>query len=699
MTRAYPLPSAESKLDRLALPRLEGGWLRLTRAAWVVLALAAVAALAASLPGYAPRFAGQLAHLASENPGTGIRLIAATSALVSLASALLSMALALMLFRNRFEEPAAAALSFYLLIYAVVMAGPLEHLGAYWFDDVAFAVSLQGALLAAPTIALFALFPNGRFVPRWMRWVVALSLPLSIALILLFPLDLSGKDTEPASLYFLGAIYASFFLAAVYAQIYRYRRVSTPEERRQTKWPVFGFALWFAYVCVSTVPYLYLSRLPAGVSPPWWTPASELSWWVSLNIIPVSLTISITRHRLWDIDLIINRTLVYGALTACVLALYALVIGGFSLLFRSSGSLPVSLLATGLAAVLFQPLRDRLQGGVNRMMYGERDDPVALLSRLGKEIEWAGTPSENLVGIAGTVARALKLPYVAIELGDEGPPEAEYGLPRNQVVGLPLVYQGERVGSLQVSLRDQESSLSPKDRELLQEIARHAGALAYSARLTSDLQMARQRLVTSREEERRRLRNDLHDGLGPELASLALRLDAARNLLATDPEKVKQLLQESKSQVQEALEDIRRLVHNLRPPALDQLGLVPALRQHAERMSAVQGIHVEVEASSDIPALPAAVEVAAYRIVLEAVNNAVHHGKARHCRIAVRVEDGLTIEVADDGEGLPAEMDPGVGITSMRERSMELGGRFQIASLPEGGTRVSVWLPTGEGEA
>lgn len=699
MTQTYSLRADGRAIERGTVPRLEGGWLRIARTGWVALAIAGAGLLVASLPGYVPRFSGQLAHLTVQNPGPGLRLIASGSALVSLASALTSMALALMLFRRRFEEPAAAVLSVYLLIYAIVMAGPLEHMGAYWLGDSSFAVSLQGVLLATPTIALFALFPNGRFVPGWMRWVAVLTLPLSLSLLVRFPLDLSFGHPEPTVLYVLGAAYALCFLAALYAQIYRYRRVSTAEERERTKWVVFGFALWIAYIAVSTGPYLYLTRLPAGASPPWWTAASELGWWLSLNIIPLSLTISITRHRLWDIDLIINRALVYGALTACVVALYALMIGSFSLLFQSSGSLVISLLATGLTAVLFQPLRERLQSGVNRMMYGDRDDPVALLSRLGKEIEWAATPSENLAGIAGTVARALKLPYVAVELGAGGLPTAEYGLPRNQVVGLPLVYRGEPVGRLLVSLRDHEESLSPKDRELLQEIARHAGAMAFNARLTADLQIARQRLVSSREEERRRLRRDLHDGLGPELASLTLRLDAAQNLLGSDLDAVGQLLRESKGQVQGALADIRRLVYNLRPPALDELGLVPALQHHAERISGARGPQVEVQAPSDFPALPAAVEVAAYRITQEAVNNAVQHGKAHHCWIRLRLQSGLAIEIEDDGVGMPGDAQTGVGISSMRERAAELGGRFRIEGGPAGGTRVSVWLPLVDGGA
>jgi signal transduction histidine kinase len=217
--------------------------------------------------------------------------------------------------------------------------------------------------------------------------------------------------------------------------------------------------------------------------------------------------------------------------------------------------------------------------------------------------------------------------------------------------------------------------------------------VAHAVRLTADLRRSRERLVAAREEERRRLRRDLHDGLGPQLASLTLKLDAARNLLAHDPAAADALLVELKDQTQTAIADIRRLVYDLRPPALDQLGLVPALREHALTRKALNGLQIAVEASEPWPALPAAVEVAAYRIVLEALTNVERHARARRCVVRLTLDDALQLEIADDGVGLSPGYQAGVGLTSMRERAAELGGSCTIESASDGGTRVLARLP------
>lgn len=248
-----------------------------------------------------------------------------------------------------------------------------------------------------------------------------------------------------------------------------------------------------------------------------------------------------------------------------------------------------------------------------------------------------------------------------------------------------------------VARRTADEALTPKDWSLLENISRQAGAVVHNARLTSDLQQARQRLVTALEEERRRIRRDLHDGLGPQLASLSLKLDAALNLLETRPERAAQLLDQSKQQMQDAVEDIRRLVYNLRPPALDELGLMSALRERAATYGE-GGPHIYIEGPAEMPELPAAVEVAAYRIVQEAINNAAQHGNAQHCWVHLQAGQGLELEIEDDGNGLPQNITPGVGISSMRERSSELGGSFQLGQRPSGGTLVSVWIPIEAGD-
>lgn len=693
-------PVSPVKTDGAALPRLSGYWLQVAWAGWIVLAIAAFGVLIASIPGYAAKFGGQLDHVIGGELPPGAHFFAAASGAASLAAALLSIGLATLLFRRRFTEPVAVLLSFFLLAYGVAMAGPLEVAGAYWLGSAETAQALQGVLLATPMIALLALFPNGRFTPPWTRWIVLLSAPGSLGLLLMAPFDAEGINQNPALFTVTAVLFIALSLSGVYAQIIRYRKVSTPAERRQTRWAVFGFALWIAYIILSLTPYFYLTGLPPDASTPWWGPASELTWWLSVSIIPVCLTVAITRGQLWDIDLVINRTLVYGALTAAVTALYVFIVGGLGLLLQSSSNLLLPLLATGLAAALFQPLRQRLQGIVNRLMYGERDDPAALLARLGEHLQQTGSPQAALMGIVEAVAQALKLPYAAIELGERSEMAASYGLRVDEAQPFPLIHQGERVGQMLVSPRAPGESLTAKDRRLLETIARQAGAVAYAARLTADLRRSRQRLVIAREEERRRIRRDLHDGLGPLLASQGLKMAAASRLIEENPAEARRFLDELAAQNEAAVGEIRRLVYNLRPPALDDLGLVGAIRDYAMGLQVgADSPDIDVQApAAGLPSLPAAVEAAAYRIAAEALTNVTRHAQARNCTVAFRLASvgrgkTLHLEITDDGVGLSPESKAGVGLISMRERAEEIGGSLRIESAPGRGCRVLVALP------
>ncbi|MFQ5407285.1 MAG: sensor histidine kinase, partial [Anaerolineales bacterium] len=688
-----PEPSETSRA------RLSGGWLRAARVGWVILGVAALGILLTSLPGYALKFSGQLGHVPSANPTTSVRFFAAAGGLASLASAALSLGLSWTLFRRKFEEPAAAALSYYLLVYGIVLAGPLESWWTRWVGNADFIITLQGALLATPTVALFALLPNGRFVPAWMRWALILSVPWNISLFFLPPFTTANITRQPLAYSLVAIWFTIFILLGIYAQIYHYRRVSTAEERQQTKWVVFGFALWIGFIFVSTGPYFYMTGLPSGAPLPWWASASQLGWWLSLSLVPVSLAIAVTRHRLWNIDLVINRTLVYGALTASVVALYVLVVGGLGLLFQSGNNLLIPLLATGLAAVLFQPLRERLQGSVNRLMYGERDDPYAVLSRLGARLEEALAPAAVLPAIAETVAHALKLPYAAIELrrGDAFELAASFGPLTSDVVTYPISYQTETVGRLLCAPRSPRETFSAADEQLLRTIAGQAGAAVHAVQLTDALQRSRERLVTAREEERRRIRRDLHDGLGPALAVQALKQETALETLDDDPDAARQLLRELYEHTHSLLTDVRRLVYDLRPPALDELGLVSAVREQAVQLvHGSTGFRVAVETPTDLPELPAAIETAAYRIAVEAIANVARHARAHRCVVRIELAgDGhaLCVEVEDDGRGLAEDTRVGVGLTSMRERAAELGGTCEVRTAAGGGTQVRARLP------
>jgi signal transduction histidine kinase len=405
------------------------------------------------------------------------------------------------------------------------------------------------------------------------------------------------------------------------------------------------------------------------------------------------------RSRLWEIDILINRTLVYGVLTLVIGALYVLIVGALSSIFKIQDDLWVSLLVTGLVAVLFQPLRGRLQQGVNRLMYGQRDEPYTVLSRLSARLETSLAPDAVLPAIVETTAQALKLPYAAILLGSgesqalgaEYPGHSEKWKQALDLIHFPILYQAETLGELVVAPRAPGESFTEPDERLLADLVRQAGTAIHAVRLTVDLQHAREQLVFSLEEERRRLRRDLHDGLGPSLANIAMLTETGRDLYEQDPGQAENILNKAVCQTQEAIEDIRRLVYNLRPPALDELGLITALQEQISEYEHT-GTEFQFTAPDSLPQLPAAVEVAVYRIALEAINNVVQHAKAKQCFISLALTETLDLNIWDDGSGVPVRHHAGVGLQSMRERAAELGGICVIES-DDHGTTIQVKLP------
>ena len=505
---------------------------------------------------------------------------------------------------------------------------------------------------------------------------------------------------------FLGmALLLTAGLIAPVSLVLRLRRASG-NERQQLKWFMFAavpITLFLGSIELSllignfTRDFMYqMVDILQGLQI--FTPVLYATGFAVL-FVPIFTYIAIVRYRLYDIDVVINRTLVYGALTVLVVGIYVVAVGGLGALFQARGDLSISLLATGLVAVLFQPLRSRLQRDVNRLMYGERDDPYAVTSRLGRRLEATLAPESVLPTIAETIAQALKLPYAAILLkeGEGFRSAAAYGSPRGEPETLPLVYQREEIGRLVLSPRSPGESFSDADRRLLEDLARQAEVAVHAVRLTADLQRSRERLVATREEERRRLRRDLHDGLGAQLAGLNVQAGTLRRLIPQDPVAADELAVELREELRAAISDIRRLVYDLRPPALDDLGLAEALRQLAARYdSKDKPLRVQVETSENFPSLPAAVEVAVYRITQEALTNVARHAQAKTCVVQLDVNRDVMLEIVDDGVGIPAGRSAGVGLSSMRERAAELGGSCVVEKASKRGTRVLVRLPLPE---
>jgi signal transduction histidine kinase len=471
--------------------------------------------------------------------------------------------------------------------------------------------------------AFFFVFPNGRFTPRWTAAIL-----IGWFLLILPPYYFPNSPLNLQRTAIFGLLFIFAHFSGIAAQIYRYLRVSSSIEKQQTKWVVYGLTIGVGGALITKLLALTITN-PMGDGLPLAFVFNLIAvLWMLL--LPISITIAVIRYRLWDINPIINRTLVYGALSALTIVFYILAVGWFANYFQSrTANFIVAFLATGVIAFLFEPLRERLQRAVNRLMYGERDDPATVLTRLSQRLDSALAPDSVLQTIVETLSQTLRLPYAAISLLDgESHFVSTSTPPPSELISLPLTYQTERVGELRLAPRAEGESFSTVDMNLLKLIARQAGIAVHNLRLTQDLQRSREKLVAAQEEERRRLRRDLHDGVGPTLASFSQRLDTAVDLVNTNPEASINLLKDIKSQVKHTVSEIRRLVYALRPPVLDEFGLVTAIREHVAPYSGPNGLQITFDIAEPLPPLPAAVEVAAYRIALESFTNIVNHAQA-----------------------------------------------------------------------
>jgi signal transduction histidine kinase len=552
------------------------------------------------------------------------------------------------------------------------------HVGLHVVSGVAYLYSLL-------------VFPDGLLMPRRSLWLLAAIGAVAVGSILIFHAQV---------LFFV--VYFGLLIPVV-------GLISLANRRRLTVDPVtrqqIGIVMWalgLVLIVALLFPPLVEGRAANDGNPAFPFTLEDVAYAaleffsVLFALVPIALFVGIARYQLFGVRLI-ARALVYSTLTVCILALYGIIVGGAGLVSGTGNSAAGALLACATIAVFFQPLRERLQRGAYRLIYGEADEPYQVLTRLGTRLETALEPEAVLPTIVDTVREALKLPYAAIVL--TGAPDVELaassGRTRDAQLRVPLTYQQELMGELLVAQRGPTEPFTRAEHRLLEDLARHAGAATHAVQLTSDLRRAQRRLVHAVEEERRRLRRDLHDGLGPTLAGQVLRAGSARRLLASNVDGADALLAQLETDLKQAIDDLRAIVHNLRPPVLDELGLAGAIEASVARLAASSGPVFEVHVlRNQVCTLPAAVEVAAFRIMEEALANVVRHAGARICRVRVEPRDSLEIEVVDDGVGLPAVLrKSGVGLASMRERAAELGGTCVIKSRVAGGTRVIAHLP------
>ena len=399
-------------------------------------------------------------------------------------------------------------------------------------------------------------------------------------------------------------------------------------------------------------------------------------------LVGPAMYVGATLPDLVDVRGLVVRTVVHGAALVTVMSLFMLALALLDALGADRLNTGAEALVAALAATAYHPTCVLLRGVVDQLLFGERPDPLGAASAV------AGRIGEDPLIALRAIREALVVPYAALVV--DGAPLAASGAETTHTRTLDL----DGAGELVVGLRPGDLSFSAGDEQVLRLTVPLLAQTLRSRALAEDLIESRGQTIAAVEEERRRLRRELHDGLGPRLSGVAFTSDAARNLIRTDPAAAEQMVAQLRADTVAAIEEIRRMVYAMRPPALDELGLVPALRQQAVGLRNRDGepVAVDVSAPEEFPDLPAAVEVAAYRIVTEALANVARHSTSASA--AVRLDpaaDGLRLEVTDRGRS--GAWRPGVGLSSMRERATELGGTLEAGPAPGGGGRVAALLP------
>ncbi len=578
------------------------------------------------------------------------------------------------------DTPAARRLGWLLVVVGLSAGGYVLATSWAYLDGGGAGVWLRGWLwipaFLLVTGVLPQVLPDGRPLPGWWRVPAGAAVLLTVATTL--AVAVPGGPADPFAVPGFPAVLALVVLAGAASLAVRVRRADAVVRRQLA---------WVAYALVAAVVATFVA--------PWWLVA------LAVLLVPASIVVAALRYRLFAIDLIVDRTLVAGVLLAGTAVVYAAVVAwAGALLGERRGTAPF--VAAFAVALAFHPAQTRVRRAVDRLLHGDRRDPLALLTHLDRALAAAAGPRQALREALAVAVDRLRLRglSVQVDLPDGGTVVERSGEAGGDVDAfdapdaVPLVLHGQQVGTLLVVTRPGHAGREPLDERLLTGLAGRLAAAAYAVRLARDVEESRERLLTAREEERRRLRRDLHDGLGPQLSAVVMTLDTAASALRRDDgQRALALVGSAAGHARDAVTDVRRLVHGLRPPALDDLGLLGALRATAAGVSA-GGPEVVVEGSGDVDSLPAALEVAVLRIAQEALLNAVRHAGASRVRVAVHAgADVVGLEVVDDGRGLPADRTAGVGLASMGERAAELGGSCAVGAAPDGGTRVHAVIP------
>jgi signal transduction histidine kinase len=617
--------------------------------------------------------------------------------------------------------------------FAVLLVFALNEVGVYGLFGTPGAIpgaiwlvwlGQWGWVLGFGPVLLFMslLFPDGRLPSRGWRpfaWGSAVFLLLIVVASMFVPgaMTTNGRRVgpNPAAVNALGPVLrgflaASYPMAAVAALVsaasvvVRYRRADG-ERRRQIKWFAFG------------VVFMVVMFGAGGIADAFGnTTVSDTLSTVGFLALPAGAGIAILRYQLWDIDVVINKTVVYALLAAFITAVYVAIVVGIGQVVGSTRNLGLSILATALVAVGFQPVRDRVQHFANRLVYGKRATPYQVLSEFSGRMSGAYASEELLPRMARILAEGTGAARanVWLHVGTELYPEATWPEGAEQPLAvsvpdsalppvpgtdriLPVTHQGELLGALSVT-KSRGDSLRPAEEKLMADLASGAGLVLRNVRLTAELlarleelKQSRQRIVAAQDEERRKLERNLHDGAQQQLVALQVKLSLAERLAEQDC-RVKDQLSGLKIEAGEALENLRDLARGIYPPLLADQGLAAALTSQARKAT----LPVSIE-SDGIGRYPQEQEAAVYFCVLEALQNVAKYAGATHATVRLHEDDGhLAFEVTDDGAGFDTTtMSYGTGLQGMADRLSAQGGTLEVSSRPGDGTTVMGRVPVG----
>jgi signal transduction histidine kinase len=560
--------------------------------------------------------------------------------------------------------------------------------------------SLWIPAVALPATLLLNLYPDGRVAAPFWRWVNRVTVAAMIVATIAAGTSLSVARQDftrarPAvalpqaagtTLVVAGvAVLLLCALASIGGAIWRTWRARAPQRQQ------------LLLLLVTSAIVIVLA------------PLNEPGWLFDAGLVavPAAVAVGVLRYRLLGVEVVIRRTLQFAVLTLLVVGIYTAATAATSALV--AGRTGAGVVAAAAVALVLLPLRDRLQAWVDRLVYGARRDPLGAVRRVGASV--SATSADPLPAVVGSVADAVRASFVAItdadgtvlaqagtdRVGTDGAGTYRAGTDRGSPrLTYPLTVAGQQVGQLVMCPARGESAMPAADARVIATLIAPVAAVVHAVQLTRRLAGAHERTLAAAQQERSRIRRDLHDGLGPSLSGVALGLEAVQAALPRDTQTAADLTARMRTEIAGAVEDVRRIIDELRPAALEDVGLVQALRERAASLAArsSSGLIVEFRVDEPMPGLPEQVEIAAFRIAEEAMTNVLRHAHASRCEVRLEVADALVVSVSDDGVGLPGQTRPdGVGLASMRQRAAELGGCCTVEPAIPSGVIVCARFP------